>query len=79
MNRGLSSLSDSVYEMVTMIAGWLFFDDTDKKLDDAGSNKPPHGKKKGKQDNKAKSGQRYAGYFRYWISADAGDKSSDEG
>lgn len=62
-----------------MIAGWLFFDDTDKKLDDAGSNKPPHGEKKGKQDNKAKSGQRYAGYFRYWISADAGDKSSDEG
>ncbi len=55
MNRGLSSLSDSVYEMVAMIAGWLFFDDTNKKLYDAGSNKPPHGKKKGKQDNKAKS------------------------
>ena len=49
----------------------LFFDDANKKLDDAGSNKPPHGKKKGKQDNKAKSGQRYAGYFRYRISADA--------
>lgn len=57
----------------------LFFDDANKKLDDAGSNKPPHGKKKGKQDNKAKSGQRYAGYFRYRISADAGDESSDKG
>ena len=57
----------------------LFFDDAGEKLDDAGSNKPPHGKKKGKQDNKAKSCQRYAGYFRYWISADAGDESSDKG
>ena len=35
----------------------LFFDDANKKLGDAGSNKPPHGKKKGKQDNKAKSGR----------------------
>ncbi len=57
----------------------LFFGDANKKLDDAGGNKPPHGKKKGKQDNKAKSGQRDAGYFRYWISAEAGDESSDEG
>lgn len=79
MNRGVSSLSDSVYEIVAMIAGWLFFDDAGEKLDDAGANKPPHGEKKGKQDNKAISGQRYAGYFRYWISADAGDESSDEG
>ncbi len=57
----------------------LFFDDAGKKLDDAGGNQPPHGEKKGKQDNKAKSGQRDAGYFRYRISSDAGDESSDEG
>lgn len=57
----------------------LFFDDAGKKLDDTSGNQPPHREKKGKQYNKAKSGQRDAGYFRYWISADAGDESSDEG